>query len=279
MAPLKFDDLAKSVTEVLSDDYQTSGFQIKAKQKTSWDGAVATTTVDLWPKEGATQTPAKISWKLPKPFGCTALAVDKFEIDKAGNFKLEVGADKALHKIDGLKLEVKHDLKTASKATVAGIYTGLKDTQIKLETAPLNLQSTSLEVTRAIDTVTVGLKVNAKNLAAPDLGVRLQYGEGVVAILAKQQLSIFSLLAAVQARKDLNIAGSYEHGGKSSGSFGLGVAYKLSDKASLKAKLQQDGSLLGTVKYDLSKGFTLLAGGNFSVNRGLSSYGLQLSIE
>ena len=46
---MKFDDLEKTSKEVLSDDYQTSGFQFKAKQKTSWQGSVVTTAVDLVP--------------------------------------------------------------------------------------------------------------------------------------------------------------------------------------------------------------------------------------
>lgn len=278
MAPVKFDDLSKTATEVLNDDYQTSGFQTKAKQKTSWDGAVSTTTVDLWGGQG-TQTPSKISWKLPKPFGCSALAVDKLEMDKAGKFKLEVSGDKALHKISDLKVELKSDLLNLEKATVAGIYTGIPDTQVKVEVAPLGFDFTGLEVTRAIDKITLGLKCDSKNFTAPDVGFRAEYGPAVLALLSKQKLSAFSLFANIQARDDLKVAASYEVGGKSSGNFSLGMDWKISNQTSLKSKIQQDGSFSATIKIILAKGFNVLAGGKHNVNNNDMSYGLQVSIE
>ena len=33
MGPVKFDDIDKTAKEVLNDDYQTSGYQFKAKMK------------------------------------------------------------------------------------------------------------------------------------------------------------------------------------------------------------------------------------------------------
>jgi len=33
MAPVKFDDISKTAAEVLNDDFKTSGYEFKAKQK------------------------------------------------------------------------------------------------------------------------------------------------------------------------------------------------------------------------------------------------------
>merc|ERR1719210_2004395 len=122
---------------------------MKAKQKTSMGGATATTTIDLWGKD-AVQTPAKLSWKFPKPFGIAGISVDKLEMDKAGKFKLEATADKSVHHIPDLKVEVKSDLQSAGKVTAGCTYTGIKDTQVKFETKPLAAKEFTMEVTRAL---------------------------------------------------------------------------------------------------------------------------------
>jgi len=66
MAPVKFDDIPKVANEVLNDDYQVSGYVFKAKQKTSWGGAVLSTQVDLF-QDKSVATPAKLAWKLLHP--------------------------------------------------------------------------------------------------------------------------------------------------------------------------------------------------------------------
>merc|ERR1719469_1854129 len=114
MAPVKFDDLAKATNEVLNDDYQLNGHQFQAKQKTSFEGAVVTTAVDLFAKDCA--TPAKLTWKFPKPFGLAGVSIDKLEMDKAGKFKFEAAFDQAAHTVPDLKLEFKSDLVDVSKA-------------------------------------------------------------------------------------------------------------------------------------------------------------------
>merc|ERR1719232_464269 len=95
MGPVKFDDLSKPAKDILEDDHQTSGFQFKAKQKTNWDGAVVTSTVDLFPPPAkgdaggsSVKTPAKLSWKFPKPFGIDAFSVDKLEVSSMGSLSL-----------------------------------------------------------------------------------------------------------------------------------------------------------------------------------------------
>jgi len=278
MAPVKFDDLPKVANEVLNDDFQTSGFQLKAKQKTSLGGAVATTAIDLFGKD-AVQTPAKITWKLPKPFGIAGVSVDKLEMDKAGKFKLEAVVDKSAHSIADLKIEAKSDLADSKKASLGCTFTGLKDTQLKFETTPLAPNNFTLEVTRAIQQATVGVKCGMANLTMPDVGVRVQSGPLFCALLAKEKFSVYTAHACFKAAADLKVACSYEYGGKKSGTYGVGLAYTVQPGTSVKAKFQQDMSVSCGVKHDLAKGFTVLSGFKYGAQDGRQSFGCQLSIE
>ena len=49
--PCKFGDIAKPAADVLDEDYQISGYQLKTKQKTNWDGAVISNTCELFGKD------------------------------------------------------------------------------------------------------------------------------------------------------------------------------------------------------------------------------------
>jgi len=278
MAPVKFDDLAKAANEVLNDDYQTGGFQLKAKQKTSFDGATATTAVDLFGPD-AVQTPAKLTWKFPKPFGIMGVVVDKLEMDKAGKFKFEASADKELHAVSDLKLEAKSDLVDTKKITSGFTYTGIKGLQIKCETKPLSPKDFVLEATKSIENATFGFKCGLASLTKPDLGVRFESGPFFGALLAKEKLSVFTAHACLKARDDLKVACCYEHGGKKSGNFGIGLAYNVVKGTTVKAKVVQDGSISTGLKHDITKGFTVLAGVKYEPKNGKHSLGLQLSIE
>lgn len=279
MAPLKFDDLPKTANDVLNEDYQISGFQLKAKQKTSWDGAVSTTTVDLWGGKDV-QTPAKLSWKFPKPFGLNGVAVDKFEMDKAGKFKIEISADKGIHKVADLKVETKSDLVDPSKATAGLIYTGIKDTQIKVETFPMNPQDFTLEVTRAINNFTLGAKGGLKNWQTPDLGVRFEHGKFVASLLVKEKLSKTLVNCVCSPNKDMKFALFANVVSTSKPpAMGFGLFYNVVKGTSIKAKVEQTQDVSATVKHDLAAGFTLLAGGKYNISTGSLTYGVNLSIE
>lgn len=278
MAPVKFDDLPKPANEVLNDDYHASGYQLKAKQKTSWQGSVVTTAVDLFPGKEAVQTPAKLTWKLPS-VGIAGLTVDKLELDKAGKFKLEAVADKALHQVADLKLEAKSDLVDMSKATLGFTYSGIADTQVKFETKPLAPADLTFEVTRNVQNAIIGVKwAGVANLATPDVGLRVSSGNIALALLAKEQFKSFYAHGFFKASSELKLAASYQHGGKASGSLSAGLSYTVKPGTLLKAKVQQDGSVTGTVKHEVSKGFTVLVGGKMP-SKGPLTYGLQLSIE
>eukprot|EP00933_Yihiella_yeosuensis_P035378 TRINITY_DN288_c0_g1_i1.p1 TRINITY_DN288_c0_g1~~TRINITY_DN288_c0_g1_i1.p1 ORF type:complete len:275 (+),score=63.85 TRINITY_DN288_c0_g1_i1:72-896(+) len=274
MAPVKFDDLPKTSAEVLNDDYFTAGYQLKAKQKTSFDGAVLSSQVDLFPSGEKIQTPAKLTWKLPSPLGCTFFAIDKLEMDKSGGLKLEASTDKAYPK---LKFECKSDLANVSKISTGFTYTGVADTQLKFETKPTEPQNFTAEVTRAQGPATIGLLWNGRLNA----GVRFVQGPFFASVLAKelQQKPSFQVNGFYKVSDDVKCACSYTHGGKQSGNFAVGLSYQAHKSATIKAKIQQDQSVTVNVKHAVTKGFTVVGGGKYDTAKGNFSYGLQLSIE
>lgn len=282
MAPVKFDDLPKTAVEVLIDDYQMSGYLLKGKQKTSWGGSVLTTAVDLFPGKDHTRTPAKVTWKLPQPFGIAGVSVDKLEVDKLGKFKLEAVADKAAHNVADLKLEAKSDLVSPAKATLGFTYTGLADTQVKFETKPLDPQDLTLEVTRTVQDAVVGLQwtgASTANLTAPAVGARYASGDFFGSVVVKDAFSNAIVHGYYKANDKLKVAACYEHGGKRSGKASLGFGYAVAPGTLLKAKVQECGTVGATVKHEVTKGFTVFAGGWYSPTQGKHSWGLQLSLE
>jgi len=276
MAPVKFDDISKTAASVLGDDYQEKGFQFKTKQKTSWDGAVLSSQVDLFGAKDATQTPAKLTWKLPTPLGKSFVSVDKLEFDKAGKMKIECSSDKVYK---DLKLELKSDLVDPAKVTAHCTYTGVKDLQVKLDTFPTDPAKFTAEATYAYGIYTVGAKCTADTLTAPDLGVRVLKGPYFGSLLVKEKLGAYSAHGFYKASDKLKCAATYTHGGKASGNFSLGLFYELMKGTTVKAKAAQDQSVSCSVKHEISKGFTMIGGGKYDTKKGEYTYGLQLSVE
>jgi len=276
MAPVKFDDISKTASEVLNDDFKTSGYEFKAKQKTSWDGAVVTSAVDLFPQKSDVKTPAKLTWKLPTPLKATAFSVDKLEMDKGGKFKLEVSSDKLYPK---LKVDAKSDLVDPAKIVTGCTYSGLPSTLLKFETMPMKPQAFTAEVTQIAGEATFGAKFGLSNITAPDLGVRFTHGPFFASLMAKEKLKAFTAHASYQVMPELKCAVTSDYGGKKSGHFGFGLAYDVVKGTKLKLKVQHDQTLSCSVKHDIAKGFTILAGAKFDNLKKDYSYGLSLSIE
>lgn len=281
MAPVKFDDIGKTAKEVLNDDYKTSGCEFKAKQKTSFDGAVLTSTVDLFPAKDSCMTPAKLSWKLPKPLGCPVVSIDKLEMDKTGGVKIEASSEKLMKDV---KVECKTDVSDISKLVAGITYTGIANAQLKVETKVMKPQDCVFEATCASKVggadCTVGLKGTAANIAALDLGVRVSAGDLFGSLYAKNKFSAFSANCHYKLSGDVRAAASYEYGGKANGQFALGVTYAVKPGTTVKAKVADDQSISCSVKHDVSKGFTVLAGAKADpAKMSLSSYGISLSIE
>jgi len=280
MAPVKFDDLSKVANDIISEDYQVNGHVLKAKQKTSWGGSVLSTQVDF--SGDGCATPAKLTWKLPVPFGCKHFCVDKLEMDKGGKFKLEASADK-LYK--GLKVECKSDLLDVNKVTLGHTYTGIDNTQLKLEHKLTKPQDFTGEVTHSAGIATCGLKFSSAILSGgiPDFGLRLHSGDFFCSLLAKEKFGAFTAHGLYQANKDTKCALTYQHGGKASGNFALGVSYNGivngPFQGQYKVKVAQDQSICCSVKQSWAKGFTVITGLKYNAKKGDTSVGVQLSIE
>mmetsp|Transcript_45139 Transcript_45139/g.98125 ORF Transcript_45139/g.98125 Transcript_45139/m.98125 type:complete len:280 (-) Transcript_45139:99-938(-) len=279
MAPVKFADIPKLATEVLNDDYRITGFELKTKQKTSFNGTSATTTLDLWPAKDGNQCMVKtVSWSLPKPLGIAGFAINKLEMDKAGKFKLEASADKAVHSVDNLKLEARSDLVSADSLVAGFTFTGLPEAMVKFETKPTLPKEFTCEVTKAMGALTFGAKFGMASLLAPDLGVRYSSGPFFAAAMAKSNFGAFTFCGTYKVNNELKLAASMDQGGKTSGSFAVGASYDGVKNARLKAKMMQD-SVSGTVKYTVSEGFSVLCGGKYDIKKGNHTYGVALSLE
>jgi len=301
--PVKFDDLAKTAEEVLSDDFQTCGFQLKGKQKTQYFGAVASTAVDFSPASStdAARTAAKVTWKLPQllgPLNCglRGLSLDKLEMDKAGKFKFEASADKTLHEewarnAPDLKLEVKSDLASFSGVTLGGTYSGLPDVQVKLETAPAK-QELKLEVsghipkgkTLELPTGPAAMTAFSRYRYSPkngflDFGLRLSSGPLFCAVKATENLSVLSAFGFYKL-EELKLAASWTLAGKARGDFSIGAEYRAAPRTNVKAKVTKDSCVHLAFKQEVSKGFTLLGGMKYNAaDTTKHTFGLQLSVE
>lgn len=278
MGPVKFADIEKVAKDVLNNDFKVSGYEFKAKQKTSWESSVVTTAVDvLNPKSPLSS--ARIEWKMPKLLGVAGFNVDKLEMDKSGKFKFEASADKDLHNVPELKTELKSDL-CSLDATVVGItYTAIKDVQIKAETAVLKPEKLTVEATGMLKGATVGVRCTPGTIHTPDLGARYQHGAlfGAVTLSKlnlKSPLGSLTAFGQYKINNDAQVALSYS--GK--GAINAGLGYSVAG-VGIKVKADVGASELHTsLKYALAKGFTVLAGGKFS-QKGVVSYGCSLSIE
>lgn len=280
---MNFGDIPKTAADILNNDYQTSGYQFKSKQKTSWNGAVVTTAVDLWPGKDGVQTPGKLTWRIPNPVGLMGFTIDKFEMDKGGKFKLESSLDKSMHKVDGLKIDVKSDLTSVDQVTTVFTYTGLPSKcpvkRMQVDVPVSKPEGFTAEATGDVAGATIGLKFNKASLQQPDLGVRFSTGPLFAAVTATKKLSTFTGFASYAVSDILKIAASCEQSKALKAV--AGIQYKCSGEALCKVKFQQDETqtVIASVKYDVSKGFSITAGGKYDLKSGKSGYGIALSVE
>lgn len=276
--PCKFADLQKKAADVLNEDHQTKGFTIKSKQKTSWDGAVLTTACDVFSGKDEITTPGKVTWKFPKPAGFSGLAIDKFEIDKKGAMKLEAVVDSSLHKVKDLKIEVKSDLQSLEAISKGITFTGIKDTQIKADIKPLNPSAFTAEITRSVaDLATVGVKFSGAGV--PDVGLNVAKGPIFAAATAGSGFTVFNVYGLYSINDKLQVAATFAQGGKKSGAFSAGGSFALQKGTSLKAKVDHEQNASLTLKHEISKGVTILAGAGYGVQKGNLNYGFQVSVE
>lgn len=300
MAPAKFDDLWKTVKDVLTEDYQVKGLNLKSKQKTSFEGCgdvlpflsaegakkeggTLTTTIDI-DVAAKSATPAKLTWKLPKPVGLAGIAFDKLEVDKDGKMALEAAMDKGLHGVSDFKLGCKSDLKSLETVKLNGTYTGVADAFVQAEFTAMNpMGSYAVQACYAMQGATVGVKSTEKSPI--DVGASYVHGPMFCSLYAKENFSAFNFHGYYKASDDLKLAAEYSMGGtKDNGKFSAGLAYKVNEVMSVKSKLTgQNGADLAvsaSVKRELAKGVNVIAGSSFPVDPAKGwSCGMQFLIE
>jgi len=278
MAPAKFDDISKTAASVLNDDFQCKTFELKSKQVTKFAGATSELNVELFPKGSDVKTPAKFTFKIPKPFPMLdGVSIDKLELDKTGGFKLETSLGKALHTVDGLKIEVKSDLKNA--LTYASTYTGIADTTVKLETKHSAPTDFTAECVHGHGSAVIGAQFKGTTNLCPAVGVSFQQGDIFASVIAKNMFSEFTAHGLYKVSKDIKVAATYQQGGKTSGSWAIGGAASINKDLTAKAKVESTNKVSIAIKKDLVKGVTFLGGVNCGFDGSGMVYGAKINIE
>lgn len=276
--PKKFDDISKQAAGVFKDDFQCKDFSLVAKNKTQLLSASSEITVPVFPS-GA----AKLNFKFPN-LGISGVAIDKFELSKDGKAAMESSVSKALHGVDGLKLEVKSnlDLTDAGSAlantTYGSTYTGIANTSLKIETPHADPQNFTLEASHSVSGAVVAAQVKGMANLCPNVGVNYTAGDLFVAVVAKGQFTEFNVHALYKATAEAKVAATYQHGGKKSGDWAVGATYQVSEDMSAKAKFESNQVASVGIKKELAKGSTLLAGVSYAMS-GNVTYGAKLQIE
>jgi len=280
--PGKFDDISKTASSVLGDDFQ-KGFQLKTKQTTrnidSWhQGAHCEFVTDLFPATGDCKTPTKLSFKFPKPFTMLeGIAVEKIDLEKDGKKKVEIAVGKELHGVAGLKLEVKSDL--AQDLTYCSTYTAIKDVTVKFETKHFAPQDFTAEILNVQGPLAIGAKFNGMANLCPSVGVNFVTGDLFASLIAKNTFSEFTGHAHYKVSNDIKVAATYQHGGKNNGTYAVASTVPIGFDVTAKAKFDSTNTLSFAFKRALAKGTTAFGGLTYGLNDGKIGYGAKLSVE
>lgn len=297
MAPAKFDDLCKPAKDVLTDDYQEKGYAFKAKAKTSFEGlgnligdadgksgGVLTTAIDLnLAAAGGGATPAKLTWKFPKPLGYAGIAFDKLEMDKAGKMKLEASVDKGLHGVGDLKVECKSGLDNLGSLLVGCTYTGVANALIKAECKAMDPSDYTAEAAYAVGG---GASVSCKSTKASVLDVGARYASGPITASATSAaaFSAFTFHGFYKVSDDIKLAATYNFGGKTTGAFAAGLGYTAAPGTFVKGKLTgvngADLAVSTSVKRELAKGASVTCGAKMPIDGNKAwTFGVAFNIE
>jgi len=283
--PGKFDDISKPAASVLGDDFQCKDFQLKTKTKTNLNGATVEGTVDLFAGAG---NATKLSCKFPKPFAflgfkpLEGFAIDKFDLDKAGLAKVECSAGKALHGVDGLKLQINADvgnsLTEPKNFAYSLTHTGIENTSVKVETKQADPTNFTAELLHGRGPAVIGVKFNGISNLCPSVGANYVQGDIFASVIAKEKFSEFTAHLLYKVAADIQVAATYQQGGKTSGAYSTGCTFPVSALgASAKAKFDSSNTLSVAFKKELAKGTTLLGGASYK--DGNLTYGAKVSVE
>jgi hypothetical protein len=277
--PGKFDDIPKGAADVLKNDFQCSGYQLSAKQKTGLDDAVATTTVDFFKPKSESKTPAKLSWKFPKPFGIKGFAVDKLEFATDGKISMDFSAKEALHGVKDLTLEAKAgEMGVVDDLKLAISYGGFKDSFFKFETKATAPDKFTGECLYGVGKSVLGCKFNGA-AGCPVVAANFTKGPFFLSCVAEDQVSAFTGHMSYKASDDLTLAKTYQLFGKKNGQWGVAAAYKVDKSTTVKAKVDSTMTVSAAVKHDVVKGLNVNAGVGFNINSSATTFGCKVSIE
>jgi hypothetical protein len=308
--PPKFGDLSKSAADHLSDDFTGPDANVssfKSKLKTNFeglqsfrgeagkDGATLTSAVNFdW--GGKVATPAKLTWKFPKPLGIAGIAFDKLEMDKSGKQKLEAALDMdALAKVSGLNCNINTDLNFGNLGgtSFAATYKGISNAQIKCEVNADKLVKAAFTEAGAYSAEATysaggGATVGVKHSPASTLDVGVQYvtGPATFSALVQENFSAKTFHCFYKLNNDMNLGAVYNLGGKKNdGQWGAGLRWNVCDGTVFKGKVTgKAGSnmILSTaIKQTLAKGVTMTAGTNVPLDSPdkAMTWGLAFSVE
>jgi hypothetical protein len=271
--PGKYDDISKTASSVLKDDFVTA-YTFEAKTKTNLGGALSTVTVDL--KDG--KTPAKLGWKVPKPFGLAGLVIDKLEYNKDGKFALECSVTKEMHKADNLKIDLKHDLASKGSAKAALTFTGLPNALVKFETKPFKPEDFTAEALYGFGSSVVGAKLVGMD-KMPEVGANFASGQFFGSVTTKD-FKAFVGHGFYNVSADVKVAGTVEISKMAAISkWGVGGVFSPGYGVTAKAKLESGMLLSYGLKKAIAKGFNVTAGGSYDVNKQESKLGMKVTVE
>jgi hypothetical protein len=277
--PAKFDDICKTAKSVLDDDYKSKGYTCEAKFKTQLDGAILTSTVDFESK-GDVLTPAKLSWKFPKPFGIVGFAIDKFEFDKKGAMKLETSVKKDIHKIDGLVVDCKTDLNVSgsvSPPTVGLAYTGIKDAFLKFEAKPTKIMDFKAECLYGVGAIAIGAQFAGTDVSKANVGCNYTKGDFFASVFAKRKFTEFTGHVYYKPMSTVLLAATCNYAKEPT--FSFGAQCSPTKEIVAKAKVDNKMEAQGTCKIEVCKGMKATLGGLYKMKSGDMSFGAKLVIE
>jgi len=273
MGAPKFDDLAKSVNDMFKEDFCTSGCRLKAKAKAQCNKGVCfeKAAIEAVIDQGA---PGCVKLKLPNLFRTSALRLDKLELKRNGKIGVETSITLPQPNIPGLVFEVKKEVDAlgdvinkfdleGKKATSVGLtYVPCPDAQIKVETNLGELNQVAAEVMMNGKEGTVGVKWDPS--FRPSFGVSRNQGPFFMALEAIQLKhyhgsALYTMDAQTQLAGKYNVHENNEH------SFSVAVQHQIDDAWTLKAKLESDTSVSGSLKRKVG-GVSVLTGARFSPN-------------
>merc|ERR1711988_1502778 len=94
------------------------------------------------------------------------------------------------------------------------------------------------------------------------------------ALMATKKFSVFSAFASYNVSSAVKVATTCEQSKDLTAA--AAVQYSCNPKTTMKAKVSLDQVVCLSVKQDVQKGFTVVAGGKYGITDGKYSYGLSL---